>query len=444
MPLVAEYLRQFGRFQRNARLYLISNALSGVTAGILLILYNLYLASLGYAADFIGTVLFAATVGAGLAIFPAGVCIDRFSGKAILIGANLLIGVAGIGQILFRQPLPLLVSAFCAGVGFAFILVINAPFLTANSTPAQRSHLFSLNLVLGLVTAVVGNVLGGALPGWFRHIPWLMAPLPAALNSLLASQPEPRSYQLSMLFAGIIVLPSLFPLFLLSNDPPPGRALALPGGSVRARLNLTAISPGGVAGRILRSPIFLLSLQQALIGAGAGLFINYFNLYFVQHLKASPALFGLLSGCTVAITALFTLGAPWLAGRIGRINSIALSEIASIPLLITLGLTTLLPLAAVCYLFRQGLMDMSNGVLQVFSMEVVPKQYRGIANSSYQAAFQVPSALTVPLGGLLIVHAGYTSIFLAAASCYLLAIATLWGSFGRGVDGVREKRFAQR
>ncbi len=265
-----------------------------------------------------------------------------------------------------------------------------------------------------------------------RHIPWLMAPLPAALQGILASQPLPRSYQLSMLFAGILVLPSLIPLFLLSNDPPPARVL--PGRRLAAR------SAWKVAAAILRSPVFLLSLQQALIGAGAGLFVNYFNLYFVQHLKASSAFFGLLSGGAVAVTALFTLGAPWLAGRIGRVNAIALTELASIPLLVTLGLTTLLPLASVCYLFRQGLMDMSNGVLQVFSMEVVPGQHRGVANSSYQAAFQVPTALTVPLGGLLIVHAGYASIFLAGAACYLLAIATLWGGFG----GRRKKRFEQR
>lgn len=453
MPLLVEYLHQFGRFQRNARLYLINNALSGVTAAILLILYNLYLASLGYGADFIGAVLFVFTAGAGVAIFPAGICIDRFSGKAILICSNLLIGVAVIGQILFRQPLPLLVSAFSAGVGYAFALVINAPFLTANSTPAERSHLFSLNLVLVLVTAVVGNVVGGALPMWFRHIPWLMAPLPGALSGILASQPGPRSYQLSMLFAGIIVLPSLIPLFLLSNDPPPGSTRPLAGAdgeergevaaSVQQRLarlagSLRGVLRGGLR-HVLRSPIFLLSLVQALIGAGAGLFIFYFNIYFVQYLKASPALFGLLSGGAVAITALFTLVAPWLAGRIGRVNSIALTELASIPLLLTLGLTSLLPLAAACYLFRQGLMDMSNGVLQVFSMEAAPKQQRGLANSSYQLAFQVPSALSAPLGGLLIVHFGYAPIFLVAAVCYLLAIATLWGNFGRG----REKRFEQ-
>ena len=175
MSRFINYLQQFGRFTRNARLYLISNALSGVTTGILLVLYNLYLASLGYKADFIGLALFAATIGAGIAIFPAGFCVDRYSGKAILIWSNLLIGAAGIGQILFRQPLPLLVSGFIAGMAFAFVLVINAPFLTRNSEPAERPHLFSLNIVLGLVTTVVGSVIGGTLPLWFRAIPctWL-------------------------------------------------------------------------------------------------------------------------------------------------------------------------------------------------------------------------------------------------------------------------------
>src|SRR5579859_4825751 len=120
MPRFIKYMQQFGHFTRNARLYLISNALSGVTTGIVLVLYNLYLASLGYRADFIGLALFAATIGAGMAIFPAGFCVDRYSGKEILIWSNLLIGAAGLEQILFRQPLPLLVSGFIAGMGFAY------------------------------------------------------------------------------------------------------------------------------------------------------------------------------------------------------------------------------------------------------------------------------------------------------------------------------------
>ena len=82
-------------------------------------------------------------------------------------------------------------------------------------------------------------------------------------------------------------------------------------------------------------------------------------------------------------------------------------------------------------------MDMPTGVFQVFSMEAVPMEHRGLANSSYQAAFQVPWALTAPLGGLVIAHYSYLAAFIGAAVCYLLAISILWGNFGHG----KEKQF---
>jgi len=216
MNVVADFAHQFRQFQHNAKLYLINNALSGVTAGILLVLYNLYLTSLSYGTDFVGLVLFAGTIGGGIAIFPAGFIVDRVRSKTILIASNFLIALAGIGQILFRQPVPLLASSFLVGVAIAFTLVINAPFLTRNSTPEERSYLFSVNISLGLITLVIGEVVGGALPLWFRSQGWLMAPLPSWAAPLLASRPGPRSYQLSLLFAGIIAASCLAPLFPVS------------------------------------------------------------------------------------------------------------------------------------------------------------------------------------------------------------------------------------
>lgn len=454
MRLAKEYLQQFKHFQRNARLFLINNALSGVTAGILLVLYNLYLVSLGYHADFVGAVLFVGTIGAGLAIFPAGACIDRLSGKIILIFSTTLIGIAGAGQILFRQPLPLLISSFIVGVGLAFLLVITAPFLTLNSTPEERPHLFSMNISLSLITLVLGEVIGGVLPIWIRSIPWLMKPLPYGTSSLLTTQPDARSYQLALLFAGIMAIPSFVPLFMMSSVRPPRR--------IKRNVALSA-SPDKTSGRsrrgqllrsvsnwllhtrqredfishtfsfiniFLQSAFFFLVLVYILTGFGAGLFIPYFNIYFVQHLKASPALFGLIDGGANAITALFTLTAPRLAKRFGKINAITLTRLASIPLLLIIGLTSILPLAAFIYLFRQGTMDMSAGILQVFSMESVTEKHRGLANSTYQAAFQVPWAVAAPIGGLIIVHSGYTPIFLLGAFFYILTIIILWARFG--------------
>src|SRR5215470_4088095 len=112
MRQFVEYLQLFGRFQRNARLYLLTNAMTGITGGIFLVLYNLYLSALGYDTNFIGLVLFVATLVAGMAIFPAGLCVDRFSGKTILIWSSVLISIAGAGQMLFRNPVLLFISVF--------------------------------------------------------------------------------------------------------------------------------------------------------------------------------------------------------------------------------------------------------------------------------------------------------------------------------------------
>lgn len=437
MQRVIDSLRQFGRFQRNARLYLLSNALSGMTTGIFLVLYNLYLTSLGYQADFVGATLFVGTIGAGLAIFPAGLCVDRWSGKWILLGSSLVIGLGGIGAILFRQPGPLLVCAFLTGVAAAFALVINAPFLTRNSAPAERPGLFSLNIALTQITTVLGELLGGALPVWFAHSSGWMAPLPPWLNWLLDSHAEPRSYQLAMLVAGLIAIPSFIPLFLLSNDRPPRaqpqahRAPGQRGLPWRAWLApaRTWTRPAYLHALLL-SPFFALALVQTLTGLGAGLIIPYFNLFFVRHLKASPALFGLIDGAANGLTALTTLLAPWLARRVGRVNSIVLTRLCSLPLLLAVGFAGSLSLTAGLYPLREGLMDMSNGILMVFSMEEVAERHRGLANSAYQATYQVAWAATSSLAGVIIVFAGYGPLFIATMFCYLASIALLWGRFG--------------
>ena len=77
-------------------------------------------------------------------------------------------------------------------------------------------------------------------------------------------------------------------------------------------------------------------------------------------------------------------------------------------------------------------MDMAIGIFQVFSMEAISEQHRGLANSTYQATYQAAWAVTTPLGGLIIAHFSYKPVFLLGAVLYVLAIVLLWGRFGRG------------
>jgi hypothetical protein len=276
-----------------------------------------------------------------------------------------------------------------------------------------------------------------------------MEPLPYGLNGLLVSQPLARSYQLALLIAGLIAAPSFIPLFMMSDDRPrpnsAGTDLSSPppnSPGMKVHASVSGVRTGLMTIRkrialwrrtdirvVVGSALFAMILVQILIGMGAGLFIPYFNIYFVQHLGASSALFGLIDGCANALNALLTLLAPLLALRISRINTLVFTRLLSLPLMLIIGLTSWLPLAAVLYPLRQGLMDMSNGILQVFSMEVVAERHRGMANSSYQAAFQAANGLATPIGGLIIVRLGYTPVFVLAAILYLAALALLWERF---------------
>jgi predicted MFS family arabinose efflux permease len=83
-------------------------------------------------------------------------------------------------------------------------------------------------------------------------------------------------------------------------------------------------------------------------------------------------------------------------------------------------------------------MDMSAGIFQVFSMEAIPRHRRGMANSVYQVAAQASSALTTPLGGLMITRFGYLPVFVSGAILYFIAISILWARFRQSDDEERQ------
>ena len=450
MQQFKEYLRLFGRFQRNASLFLLQSALVGMVIGAFVLLHPLYLAEIGYTTDSIGLVLFFIPLGMGLAIIPAGLCVDRLSGKAILIGSSAVIAIAVTGQILFRDLVLLCASAFVMGTGVSFQYVLNAPFLTTNSTPEERPHLFSLNLVLLLATGVIGAVLGGALPLWLRAHPWAMFP---QLSWLLASGALARSYHITMRVGVVTALSSLLPLLLMTADrhvqvrsgqQPLMLVLLSPrklwqmfrkGWKSDALTQGDATEPGSTSSfrqrlrRFLFSPLVIMAAATFLAALGTGLFYPYMGLYFVKHLGANSALFGLVSGASSAILAFAVLLSPWMVMRMGRLKTIVVTNFLALPALIVMIILPLLPLVVLLYPLFWVLWNMTNGIQQLFSMEVVPPKLHGRANSSYQVAGQVASIVATLIGGFLLSRIGYTPVFWMTTVLYFLTTVLLWWGF---------------
>lgn len=451
-----EYLRQFRRFQPNVRWYLLQSALMGIAVGAFVLLYPLYLSELGYQVDLIGVVLFFTPLGNGLTLIPAGLCVDRFSGKTILIWSSVVMAIAALGQILFHNLALLCISAFVMGIGLSFQYVLNAPFLTANSTSDERPHLFSFNIVLILATAVLGELLGGTLPPvlaqWF-HLHEYSSSIFSGLSWLLASKPLARSYQIVLLCSVLVALTGFVPLFLMTADYPthgrseqqPFRFLCEIWRTSRKKfkenqdatdLEIT-LSFWLRLRRYLWNPLVIMTGSYVLAGLGNGIFLPYISLFFVKHLGANSALFGIIDGSSKARIAFATLLAPLLVMRIGRLNTIVVTSILSFPVLLGLGIFPFLVLTALLYPLFVVLWNMTNGILQLFGMEVVPVASQGRANSSYLVVFLVGSTVATPIGGFFISRLGYPSVFLIATGLYFLSTVLIWWRFAgkRFVEG---------
>src|SRR5258705_3564754 len=335
--MLANLLARFRGLRRNARLYVISNTIQAASAGALGVLYTLFLSSLGYGADFIGVVIVIGTIGGGLGILPASPLAARLGWRRVLLLSDLVGGVAVAVQFVFPTPPVIIVTTLGVGASVALFLVVNAPFLAANSTPTERIALFGLSTALGYLAAVAGSLLGGFLPGWMSH-----TALFTALAPVLDHSAQARAYQLSLLAAGALALPSIIPILLLRDEPlaaetlaqaplsPLGRAASaidapilpvagalppvpMPALDAAKRLRLRTRLDQGLAA--LRGAIGRFTITQALAGLGAGMFFPYVSLYFVKELHATTEYFGVLSALLTVLLALAALVSVPLAER---------------------------------------------------------------------------------------------------------------------------------
>ncbi|TMC18528.1 MAG: MFS transporter [Chloroflexi bacterium] len=443
------YLRQYKQFQRNARLYLLAMVIAGLAGGMVLTIQSLYFSALGYGTDFIGVLILAVIVGSGITLVPAGLCVDRFSGKTILIWSKVLLILAAMVNILLRDATSMCVSAFFIGIGSAFVMVLHGPFLTRNSTPDERVHLFGMGTVLGLVTAVLGEMFGGVLPLWLREHSWAMLP---QLSWLLAPESLARSYQITLLLSIIFVLPAFIPFLLMTDDCPSGARVVEKQSHLlrsepkkmllsllkRFKSNKAAVTQQDTtslgfwqnARSVLFSPLAMVTSVSMLANIGAGLLSPYFSLFFVQQVGMTSALFGLVDGIAQLMSAVGILLAPWLVTRVGRITAILLPRLLAIPLLLCIAMPISVPLVAILHPLRQFMSGLPIGLWQAFSMEVLPNERRGLANSSYLGAGQLAWAVAAPAGGVMIHKLGYIPVFWMTALCSLLAVVLFWWRFG--------------
>jgi MFS family permease len=417
--MLARYWRYFHLLSRNARLYLLSNTIQAVSAGALAVLYTLYLQALGYSTAFIGLTLNVTAIGGGLGIIPASALVRRWGWRNTLIWSDVIGGVALAVQLIDPRPAVVLITAVAIGASLALLLVVNSPFLAASSGDEERTALFAVNNALAFLGLVAGFLLAGFLPVWLNSPAvreW--GPLVALSPHLVPASHEARVYQLSLLITGALAIPSIVPVFYLRAEP----WTAEPATPLLPRLTWPTAAQWRRIRTLAIGPVGRFATTQALIGFGAGMFGPYVNLYFVDVLGASTALYSVLASVLSVLLAVGSLLIVPLAARLGNIRAAVLVQVSSLPFLLLLGLAPTLLIASIAFLVRGPLMNAAGPPLQAFLMDVTTPDERVVASGVYNVSWQLASAIGVGVGGVLIARAGYPPVFVCAAVFYTISI----------------------
>ncbi len=403
-----EYLAHLSLFSRNARLYLIGAFLMGVNFEVYQFLLNLYLKELRFGEGDIGFVNSFRALGIALMAVPSAVLFSRLKLKPFLITAVVMFAVASFLITTSTKMGMLVTFSLLAGISWSFFRVAGGPFYIRNSTPVERTHLFSCSFAVLLLSGMLGSAGSGKL----------VTIITSATGSSILG------YQIALYFGIAVGILALIPFSMIKPFGPEvnDRPLKIRLATFRHR--------GG----------FYLKLTSInfLIGLGAGLIIPFLSLFFRDRFHLPPDRIGLVYLSVSAAMLIGTLAGPLLVKRLGLVRTVVYTQVASIPFMLTLAYSYFLPLVVFAFILRGALMNLAGPLSTNLAMEIADESEQGFVNALLTVAWTGSWMIAVAVGGHLIETYGYSLTLNIASGLYLLA-SLLYFSFFRSIEQRREK-----
>jgi MFS family permease len=404
-------------FSHNARAFLAGLALQNLAFGALLTVFGIYVKSRGLSEGVLGGVEGAIAIASAAVCLLAPPVVATFGYRRLFVMGAFAYALSRFGMAAAPAALPLVGFGLVGGVGEGVMQSTTASFLAANSTPSERTHLFTLDLVVRVFAGFAGGVIGGLLP-----------------PALALVMPEARALQVTVAAAAVVLAVSAVPFFRMREHERHARhALA---GWVRT---MRSFRSWGHLGRLVA--------PQMTVSFGAGFVMPFVSLYLNHQLGASIATVGLIQGVAQVAMGVAALCAPLVARRFGLIRGTVLTQLTSLPLLVAIPFARSIALAAVLVWLRSAFMNMSWPLFNQYSMEVMNMSWPLFNQYSMEGVHDDEKPVVAAwlalgwaagwLGGSVlggrIMTVSYTLPYFCTAALYTLAVALTWLLF-RGRD----------
>lgn len=370
---------------------LTGRALRAFADGYVAVLLSAYLLALGFGSWEVGLLSTSTLLGSALATLALGAWGHRLPHRRLLLGAALLMAATGLGFAGLSAFWPLLIVAFVGTLNpssgdVSLFLPLEHARLAEAAQGEARTALFARYSLLGALFAALGALASAIPDGLVAH---------AGLTRLAALR------AMFVAYAGVGAA-----VWLLYRRLPVER-----GAEARPPAPL-----GPSRGVVLR-----LAMLFSVDAFAGGLVVHaLLALWLFRRFDLSLAAAGTFFFWTGLLTAASQLAAPWVARRIGLLNTMVFTHIPANLCLILAALAPRLEWALALLLVRSALSQMDVPTRSAFVMGVVTPAERAAAASFTAVPRSLAAALSPSLGGAL-----FTAGWLAAplVACGVLKIA---------------------
>jgi MFS family permease len=352
--------------------------------------FNLYLSQIGFSKSVIGTVLSARSFGSVLMTIPAAIIVNRVGYKNnFLLAMGLAVGVQTLILLTKSVPILILLSGLL-GCGDALFMIGIAPFIMDHTNAEYRNEVFSVNNALQTFAAAGGAFL-------------------TFVSGFLGIK-DPLVLYRDVMWTGVVCAVSGLIVVFLKVQTQAHTSISNP--FTREHLsNLRGFLP----------LLIVLIVPRTLVGLGASLIIPFMNLYFKDIFHLPGPQIGLIYTFGQIATAVGMLLAPLLVMHMGKVRTVVVTELLSLPFMFVLARAGTLVYAIPAFLTRQALMNLSTPVSQQFNMEITPSHFRTITNGLMSMGDNLSRALGSFIAGYIIQFRGYSYSFYAAMTLYLIS-----------------------
>jgi len=377
---------------------LVARGLRAMVDGYMSVLLPAYLLALGLSTLQVGVIATATLLGSAATTIAVGLWGQRFGAPRLLGAAALLMVATGLGFAGLTAYWPLLLVAFVGTLNpsagdVSLFLPLEHARLAASAQGDARTALFARYSVVGAVCASLGALAAG-VPQWLTSV---------GLSELAGLR------AMFVMYAAVGLL-----VWRLYREPGPMLAAQVAQAAPQAL--------GASRGIVIR-----LALLFSIDAFAGGLVVNaLMSLWLMQRFGLSLAQAGVFFFWTGLLGAASQLAAPWVARRIGLLNTMVFTHIPSSVCLIAAALVADVRLALALLFVRAALSQMDVPTRSAYVMAVVTPSERPAAASLTAVPRSLAAALSPALAAGLF-SAGWLAAPLVA--CGVLKIAydlTLW------------------